>query len=456
MKRGPLFYWILFAGGLCLMVSVWIHRNSDKSVPEGFNRGDEHTSESRQRGSERANRQQAEAGSASMSEHTRGSHDVSSWENGGGNSTRARPPIPGDKGERIQALYDNLTEADWEGLNRWGPHPKEFEILTEGMDAFSAAKYINALGHPNYARKYIEWAFAENPESFEVLLLWTRSRLGAESEAGYRKLLEMNPNSVEVLAELGGLLCDQHPEEAIVYLKKANQLDPQGQVGLTSLGFSYQRLGEYDKALAAFKKRYEFNRSPLVMGQILAIESGNPLIKPLQHEPQKQLPIETPPEVPSQEEVPAIPNTPDGLKGETNFDESLGDFTPPSENPAATAAEQQGIEEFLRMLEAIEQTIPGESSSPLNPTQRVEEQIADLERFIKTRPNRAEGYLELAQAYKDAGDDEKAAAVYRRARKRFPNDEEVRRESEAYRERRERSAERDEYDDDSYSDQDER
>ena len=43
--------------------------------------------------------------------------------------------------------------------------------------------------------------------------------------------------------------------------------------------------------------------------------------------------------------------------------------------------------------------------------------------------------------------------MYRRARERFPDDEEIRRESEAYGERRERSTERDEYGDDSYSDE---
>lgn len=106
------------------------------------------------------------------------------------------------------------------------------------------------------------------------------------------------------------------------------------------------------------------------------------------------------------------------------------------------------------MLEEIEQAIPSEPSSPATLTEQVEGQITDLERSIKTRPNRAGSYLELARAYEESGEDEKAAEVYRRAGERFPKDEEVQRESEAYRERRGRSTERDEYDD-SYSDEDE-
>ncbi len=399
MKRGPLFYWILFAGGLCLMVSVWIHRNSDKSVPEGFNRGDEHTSESRQRGSERANRQQAEAGSASMSEHTRGSHDVSSWENDGGNSTRARPPIPGDKGERIQALYDNLTEADWEGLNRWGPHPKEFEILTEGMDAFSAAKYLRALGYEEAAREYADRAVAENPDSFDAL--WLKTQLlpygaaAAEIEAGYRQLLEWDPTNPEVLLGLGEILTRSNEPgelaEAIGHLQRVIKIQPSQSHthrAYMAMGASYNkqaneymqqgdhksRLVQLERSLAFYKKAHQTSPYWFSEAMVQIVEEDIELAKG--HQPKEQSPEFLPPE----EALPEWPLQGDSLpapskepRGETGFDYELPSEPPGSVNGDTTAAEQREIEEFLRMLEEIEQTIPGESSSPLTPTQRVEE-----------------------------------------------------------------------------------
>ena len=65
-----------------------------------------------------------------------------------------------------------------------------------------------------------------------------------------------------------------------------------------------------------------------------------------------------------------------------------------------------------------------------------------MERSIEARPNRAKSYLELARAYEEAGEDEKAAEVYHRARERFPEDKQVQRESEAFGEGLERPPER--------------
>lgn len=59
----------------------------------------------------------------------------------------------------------------------------------------------------------------------------------------------------------------------------------------------------------------------------------------------------------------------------------------------------------------------------------------------------------MARAYEEPGEDEKTAEFYRRARKRFPDDKEVRRESAAFRNGREREYDEDE--EDSYSDSDE-
>ena len=118
-------------------------------------------------------------------------------------SRPAPPSIPDSKLERIAELYGSLTLADYDSK---GPHPKEIEILTEGMDTLSAGRYLKTLNMFDFALEYAEKALAENPSSFEALLLRTQllpSDRADEREAGLRQLLEMNPNSVEALAGLG-------------------------------------------------------------------------------------------------------------------------------------------------------------------------------------------------------------------------------------------------------------
>ena len=136
------------------------------------------------------------------------------------------------------------------------------------------------------------------------------------------------------------------------------------------------------------------------------------------------------------------------MKGETGFDDQLRDITPPREDRGVTAAEQQAIEELIQIIEEYEASL----SSPSVPSATVEGRITDLERSIESRPNRAESYLKLERAYQEAGEDKKAAEVYRRARERFPESERVRRKLEAFRNERERPRERND-EDDSYSDE---
>ena len=347
-------------------------------------------------------------------------------------------PIPADNRERIEFLTERL------------PYPeakeKTIEILAEEMDALNVAKYLRTRGWSDEARQYVDRAVAENPDSSEALLLWCQLRppeQAVEREAGFRKLLQMNPNSVEALIGLGTrLLFDNRPEEALGYLEKASRLDPERPP--STLGFTYEELGEYDKALVALKKSYKMTHSPVVLAHIQAIEAGNPLWQPKKRELLEQPPEssspETVPESSPQEDALPMPDTPSGLERETGFDNEPGDFTPPSENSEATAAEQREISEFLRMLDEYETSIGSESD--LSAT--VKGRIADLERSIESNPNQKEHYLELAEAYQEAGEHEKAAEVYRRARERFRDDEEVQQESESYRESPEREDEDDE------------
>ena len=176
-------------------------------------------------------------------------------------------PISAITIERIEVLSESL------------PYSKGKEqviaLLANEMDALSVAKYLKMRNWFDEAREYVDLALAENPNSFEALLLWCQLRppdQDTEREDGFRKLLEMNPNSVDALVGLGTRLSfDGRPEEAIVYLEKASLLDPERPP--STLGFTYKDLGEYDKALVALKKSYKTTRSPVELAHIRAIEA---------------------------------------------------------------------------------------------------------------------------------------------------------------------------------------
>lgn len=199
------------------------------------------------------------------------------------------PEIPAEKRQRISELYDRHS-PDRDNVNRdadWattGPPREEVDILVEGLDTLSAAKFLKALGgYGKYASEYADKALAENPDDFETLLVWTKLRFDDEErEYGYRRLLEMDPNSITVLTGLGSLLANDAPEEAIEHLEKANSLDPAA--GLYQLGRAYQRVGEYDKAVTALKKAYQRYNQPRMLSEIRSIEAGTPQIPLIQRE----------------------------------------------------------------------------------------------------------------------------------------------------------------------------
>ena len=197
------------------------------------------------------------------------------------------PEVSAEKRQRISELYDRHS-PDRDNVNRdaeWataGPPREEVDILVEGLDALSAAKFLKALGgYGNYAHEYADKALAENPDDFETLLVWTKLRFDDEErEYGYRRLLEMDPNSITVLTGLGALLANDAPEEAIELLEKANSLSPTA--GLYALGWAYQRVGEYDKAVTALKKAYQRYNQPRMLSEIQAIEAGTPQVPLIQ------------------------------------------------------------------------------------------------------------------------------------------------------------------------------
>ena len=168
-----------------------------------------------------------------------------------------RPSIPADKRARLAAL---------DGLSSSKAQEKGIEILTEGMDALSAAKYLKALNgfygiYDDAIREYVDRAVSENPDSFEALLLWSQLRppeQNAEREAGFRKLLKMDPNSVDALVGLGTVLhLNDLPEEAPEYLQKAVELRPRESGAHVTLAMCYHKLNRLEEALATYEKAHQ-------------------------------------------------------------------------------------------------------------------------------------------------------------------------------------------------------
>ncbi|MCZ6679621.1 MAG: tetratricopeptide repeat protein [Candidatus Poribacteria bacterium] len=356
-----------------------------------------------------------------------------------------RDDFRSSKGDRIAKLHAQLQE---QGVRVTGPLPEEIAIETEGMDTLSAARHLREFGVSEYALEYAERAVAENPESFDAVLLWAQllhpRQHKEEKEIAFRLGLAMNPDSIEALVGLGQTLSrGSHPWEAIPYLEEAIQRDPSVGHAYYALAGSYEKSGLYDEALATYKKTYELTQDPVALRHIQAIEAGNPRIKPLPSEAQEQVSEELPPEgtlpqAPPQEETPPSGDKTERLRSETALDEEP--ITKPNEsrNRETSAEAKQAMAEFLQMIDEYERTVDKDSGRSSTDGKS----IADLRRSIDSNPNRSEDYLELARTYEEAGESEKAAEVYRRAKERFPEDERVRRESEAFRNKRGRSTKR--------------
>ena len=310
------------------------------------------------------------------------------------------PVIPQDKLDRINQIISDTQERRLRG--ELTPQEadklltkKKVEILTEGMDALGAAKYLKSLLHySEYVEKYAKQAVDEDPNSFEALLLWADYQDSTEREMAYRKLVDMDPTSVDAWMGLGHSLWYNHPEEAVEHLQKANSLDPNA--GLDILGDAYQRLGEYDKALETYKKAFEVAPIPPTLGAIKALATGGYTISPILLEEEA---LETETEgMPTQDGVAPLRPAEEPVTSETQV-------TLENDHQETTAIQetvplaQQEIDDFLQHLETTGQSFDeflksldkSDSLTPTLPNVPTEKRIETFlqERFSPERLNRA-------------------------------------------------------------------
>jgi tetratricopeptide (TPR) repeat protein len=86
--------------------------------------------------------------------------------------------------------------------------------------------------------------------------IYERQKRYDSAEAAFKKVLASDPRSAMALNYLGYMMADRgtHLEEALAYIKKAVELDPQNGAYLDSLGWAYFKLGNYDLAEENLRK----------------------------------------------------------------------------------------------------------------------------------------------------------------------------------------------------------
>jgi tetratricopeptide (TPR) repeat protein len=89
--------------------------------------------------------------------------------------------------------------------------------------------------------------------------IYERQKKYKPAELAFKKVLASDPRSAMTLNYLGYMMADHgmHLEEALGYIKKAVELDPQNGAYLDSLGWAYFKLGNFDLAEENLRKASE-------------------------------------------------------------------------------------------------------------------------------------------------------------------------------------------------------
>ena len=124
-------------------------------------------------------------------------------------------------------------------------------------------KFRNSI-HRKKAEADLEQAYMDNPDDFQTLLTWAvyggggpmvNPFYGKKKKDAYRRLYEMDPTHPYVLHHLAIALYSTDPQEALGYALEAQHLEPH-YIPRGVDGLCYAQLGDYEKALAVFKRAH--------------------------------------------------------------------------------------------------------------------------------------------------------------------------------------------------------
>lgn len=204
----------------------------------------------------------------------------------------SHPLLPPD----IQKQLDEFPSLYWtEGdqlMTKEGPlthearDRMELEILEAKLSALDIAKFLTVEMYgknwDKYAREYAQKVLDKNPDDFEALYIWTKLQTDVDTRIqGFRRLVEINPNSAYALLYLGSELFREAKDqtdiqEGIPYLEKSAALDPnlyQGEA-FQDLGLAYRKLGDVDKALMYLNRAQAIHESGYRQEIIRLIKEG--------------------------------------------------------------------------------------------------------------------------------------------------------------------------------------
>ena len=160
-----------------------------------------------------------------------------------------------DQEERMDALKQNRLNTD---VNFYY-YIKYYEILFEGINNFTAAKYLRGGRSDNISpigAEYAERAMIDHPDSAEVMFIWTeclpdnaKHRIPA-----YQRVLNKFPNAAFAHEKLAFYYYHEGDEDlAFRHIQKACQLDSRIAKKNPLLAMCYYKRSECEKSVAAFQ-----------------------------------------------------------------------------------------------------------------------------------------------------------------------------------------------------------
>lgn len=148
-------------------------------------------------------------------------------------------------------------------------------VILDKLDPRRAIEYLYEVGaHQKEREAYARSVLARDPVNTDAqLVLLSTEPDDARAVAGYKAIVNREPENARALSALGYRLHYDHPEEAIPYLKRANTY--------YGLGLAHERLGDLKTAWLYYRKQQLLYNSGLIEHRKRAIEMGKPLYEPI-------------------------------------------------------------------------------------------------------------------------------------------------------------------------------